>query len=52
MDVEVPGWRGYAWPAVVKPVGCPAKFSKTPLETAYGTKINIRVTGNSSAGFF
>ncbi len=30
-----------------EPVGCTAKFSKTPLERAYGREINIHFTGNS-----
>ncbi len=35
---------------VVRPVGCTAKFSEAPLETAYGREMNIQFTGNSSGG--
>ncbi len=50
LDVEVLGWCDYTGSAVVRPVGCPAKFYETPLETAYGREINIQFTGNSSSG--
>ncbi len=46
LHVEVLGWWGYMWSVVVRPVRCTAKFSETPLETAYGREINIQFTGN------
>ncbi len=51
LDVEVLGWCGYTWSAVVSSVGCTAKFSETPLEMAYGREMNIKFTGSSSGRY-
>ncbi len=50
LNVEVLGWCGYTWSAVVRLVGCTAKFSETLLEMAYGREMNIKFMGNNSGG--
>ena len=40
-DVEVLGWCGYTWSAVVRP--------KTTLDVSYGREMNIKLSGNIPA---
>ena len=47
--MEVLGWHGYMWFAVVRPVGHTTKFSKMTLDAAYGREMNIQFSGNISA---
>ena len=44
--VEVLGWRGYTWSAVVRLDGRTAKFSETMLKAVYSREINIQLSGN------
>ncbi len=47
------GGPGLVWLHMVcscEAVGCTAKFSEMPLETAYGREMNIQFTDNSSGG--
>ncbi len=48
LDVEVLDWCGYTWSAVARLVECRAKFSETPLETAYGREMNMSSSGGHS----
>ena len=46
--MEVLGWRGYTWSAVVRQVGHFDKFNKMTVEVAYGREMYF--SGNSSGG--
>ncbi len=41
LDVEVLGWCGYTWSAVVRAGWLYCQIFENPLETAYGREINI-----------
>lgn len=50
LDVELLGCCGSTCSTGVRTVGCTAKFSETPLETAFGGEMNIQSMGSSSGG--
>ncbi len=41
LDVEVLGWCGYTWSAVVKPIGCTVKFSEMLFEMLMVEKLTF-----------